>query len=122
MYSLTYLITDPKSYKEQKCAENYNKWHNNFFSSAAISIIVISNHNSFPGLFDKIASAYFIWKKCINILALEMACPGNRHCAGTPEFHAKKIEIIFQLQWKLGHLDMKPYNVSLQHSQLRYKS
>ena len=33
-------------------------------------------------LFDKIASVYFISKKIyINILALEMASPGNQHCA-----------------------------------------
>ena len=33
----------------------------NFFLTA-ISICVISNHNSFRVLFDKIASVYFIWK------------------------------------------------------------
>ena len=42
--------------------------------------MVISNHNSFRVRFDKIASVYFIWKY-INILALEMAIPGNRYCA-----------------------------------------
>jgi len=42
--------------------------------------LAISNHNSFRVLFDKIASVYFI-RKCINILAWEMASPGNRHCA-----------------------------------------
>ena len=31
-------------------------------------------------LFEKIASVYFIWKY-IYILALEMASPGNQHCA-----------------------------------------
>ena len=31
-------------------------------------------------LFDKIASTYFI-RKYIYILALEMASPGNQHCA-----------------------------------------
>ena len=45
-----------------------------------ISILVISNHNSFRVLFDKIAFVYFIWKY-IYILALEMASPGNQHCA-----------------------------------------
>jgi len=39
------------------------------FFSTAISILVISNHNSFRVPFDKIASVYFIWKKCIYILA-----------------------------------------------------
>ena len=32
-------------------------------------------------LFDEIASGCFFPKKCIYILALEMAGPGNRHCA-----------------------------------------
>ena len=31
-----------------------------FFSETAISILVISNHNSFRVMFDKIASVYFI--------------------------------------------------------------
>ena len=42
--------------------------------------MLISNNNSFRVLFDKTASAYFIWKY-IYILALEMSSPGNRHCA-----------------------------------------
>ena len=44
---------------ERKCAEKYNKWRNKIFS---MSILVISNHNAFRVLFDKIASVYFIWK------------------------------------------------------------
>jgi len=39
---------------------------------------MISNHNSFRVLFDKIA---FVFEKRIYILALEMASPGNKHCA-----------------------------------------
>ena len=55
--------------------------NNNFFINlTAISIFVISNHNSFRVLFDKIASLYFIWKN-IYVLALETASPWNRHCA-----------------------------------------
>jgi len=50
------------SYRERKCAENYNKWHNKFIFLNAISILVISNHNSFRVPFDKIAFVYFIWK------------------------------------------------------------
>jgi len=46
----------------------------NLFFKTAVSILVVSNHNSFRVLFDKIASVYFIWKKYIHILALEM-CP-----------------------------------------------
>ena len=39
----------------------------NLFLYAAISILLISNHNTFRVLFDKIASRYFIWKKYFNI-------------------------------------------------------
>ena len=46
-----------------------------------ISILIISNHKSFHMLFDKIASEFFLCEKYINILAFEMASPGNRHCA-----------------------------------------
>ena len=49
---------------EQKCAPNYNKWHDNLFSCTAISMLVISNHNSLRVLFKKIASVYFIWIIC----------------------------------------------------------
>jgi len=46
-------------------------------------MLVTSHHNSFRVLFDKIASVHFItlFEKYIHILALEMASPGNRHCA-----------------------------------------
>jgi len=50
------------TYRERKCAENYNKWHNKLIFKTAISILLISNHNSFLVLFDKTASVYFIWK------------------------------------------------------------
>jgi len=43
----------------------------NLFFKTAISILVISNHNSFRVLFDKIASVYFVGKY-IYILALEV--------------------------------------------------
>ena len=42
-----------------------------FFSYTAVSILVVSNHNSFRVLFGKIASLYF-FEKYINILALEI--------------------------------------------------
>ena len=51
--------------------------------------MLISSHNSFRVLFDKIASVYFIWQKYIYILALEMASPVNQHstsCIGTLSF------------------------------------
>ena len=44
--------------RELKCAENYNKWHNIFYT--AFSILVISNRNNFQALFDEIVSVYFI--------------------------------------------------------------
>jgi len=43
----------------------------NLYFKTAISILVISNHNSFRVLFDKIASVYFAGKY-IYILALEV--------------------------------------------------
>ena len=71
--------------RERKCAENYNKWHNNFFKTA-ISILVISKHNGFRVRFDKIASA--LQKINLYTSALlfqhwkwEIASPENRHCA-----------------------------------------
>jgi len=54
------------------------------------SILAISNRNSLRVLFDEIDSVYFIGKY-IYILALEMAGPGNQHCAnciGTLSFPA----------------------------------
>ena len=51
----------------------------------AISILVISNHNSFRVLFDIIAIITLLpcilFEKYTNILALEMASLGNRYCA-----------------------------------------
>jgi len=49
---------------ERKCAENYSDKHSKFnlFFKTAICILVISNHNSFRVLSDKIASVYFIGK------------------------------------------------------------
>jgi len=52
-----------------------------FFSSTAISISVISNHNSFRVLFDKKTIPYILFEKCIYILAVETASAVNRHCA-----------------------------------------
>ena len=65
----------------------------NLFYKTAVSILVISNNNTFRVLFDKIASAYFIGKY-IYILALEMASPGNLHCVnciGTLSFPIVKL-------------------------------
>jgi len=54
---------------ERKCAENYNKQHNKFIFQTAISILLISNHNSFRVLFDKIASVSSLSEKKIFSLA-----------------------------------------------------
>jgi len=48
----------------------------NLFLKTAVIILVISNHNSCRVLLGKIASVYF-FERCINILATEMASPGN---------------------------------------------
>jgi len=50
------------------------------FFKAVISILVISNHTSFRVLFEKMLP-YILFEKYIYILALEMASPGNQHCA-----------------------------------------
>jgi len=52
-------------------------------------MLLISDHNSFRVLFDRI----FYLKKYIYYLALEMASPGNQHCAsciGTLSFPIRR--------------------------------
>ena len=62
--------------------ENCNKWHNKFIFKTAISILLISNHNSFRVLFDKISFGIFFWIFTLIFLVLEMASlSGNQHCA-----------------------------------------
>ena len=59
-----------------------------FFYWTAISISVISNHNSFRVPFDKIASVYFIWKMYL-YFGIGNGQPRNRHganCIGTLSF------------------------------------
>jgi len=51
------------------------------FLKTAVSILLILNYNSFLVLFDNILLPYILFEKYIHILALEMASPGNRHCA-----------------------------------------
>ena len=70
--------------------KKYNKWRN-IFSLTAISILVISSHNTFRVLFDIIASVYFIWEKYINILSLEMDSPGNRGTVPIVSAHFRSI-------------------------------
>jgi len=52
----------------------------NLFLQIALSILVISNHNSFRALFEKLLP-YIFFEKYISIFALEMASQGNWHCA-----------------------------------------
>jgi len=71
----------PISNRERKCAENYNNKYNKFtYKNCSQHFFVISNHNSYRVLFDNIGP-YILLEKCIYILALEMASPGNQHCA-----------------------------------------
>jgi len=59
----------------------------------AISILLISNHNSFRLLFDKIASVYnFLWKTYLDyILPMEMASPGNRGTVPIVSVHFRSL-------------------------------
>jgi len=66
-----------------------------FIFKTAISILLISNHNSFRVLFDKIASVpYMLFEKYIYILALEMASPEKQHCATSICTHSFPIAIV----------------------------
>jgi len=49
-----------QSYRERKCAENYNNDTIEFFFKLQSALLVILNHNTFQVLFDKIASIYYI--------------------------------------------------------------
>jgi len=50
-------------YTEAILSNNFIKRHNKFIFKTPISILVISNHNSFRVPFDKIAFVHFLWKK-----------------------------------------------------------
>jgi len=85
----------------------------------ALGILVISNHNSFRVLFDKIASVYILFEKYINILALEMASPGNRHCAnciGTFSFpiqqHILRDCVCVVFLWPSVQPELSPQNTT----------
>ena len=82
------------------------------FFCDAISILVISNHNSFRVLFDKIASVYF-FEKYINILALEMASPVNRHCANCIGALSFPILRKFSIRGKLWKYIMASFHTNL---------
>jgi len=67
--------------RERKCAENHNKWRNKFLNCSQHFGNFESNLNSFRVLFDKIASVIILFEQYVNMLVLERASPGNRHCA-----------------------------------------
>ena len=67
------------------------------FFETAIGISVISDHNSFRVLFDKIPFVYILFEKYIYILTLKMASSGNPHCAiciGTLSFPIKTLRAL----------------------------
>jgi len=70
----------------------------NLFLWIAVGILKISNRNIFRVLFDKIVSVYFSLKYIYRpVLALEMASPGNQHCAsciGTLSFLIGTVRIV----------------------------
>ena len=45
-----------------------------------MSILLISNYNTFRVLFNETASIYFIWKIYV-YFSIENASQGNQHCA-----------------------------------------
>jgi len=65
-------------WRERKCAEKYNKWHNRIF---------LLNCNQHFGNFKRYQFPSVVWQDCFRIfylkyiLALKMASPGNPHCA-----------------------------------------
>jgi len=65
----------------------------NLLLETAVSILLISNHDSFRVLSDKIASVYVLFEKYIYTLALEMASPGNRHCANCISAHFRSLSL-----------------------------
>ena len=54
------------SYRERKCAKNYNKWHNKFIFLSCNQHFGNSKPWQFRVLFDKIASVYFFWEICLH--------------------------------------------------------
>ena len=68
----------------------------NLLSKTAISILVISNYNSFQVQFDKIASIYFMQKIYIYLhFRTGNGQPGNQHCANCISALSFPISIIY---------------------------
>jgi len=64
------------------------------YFKTAISILLISSHDSFRVLFDKIASVYILFEKYIHILALEMTSHGTG-TAPIGSAHFRSLSIYF---------------------------
>jgi len=78
------IINDTVKFLELQSAQGLHTASEHMASSPtkkkrkkAISILVISNHNSFRGLFDKTASVFFKYEKYTDILAMEMGSQGT---------------------------------------------
>ena len=73
----------PRCYKEPKWAENCNKWHDKIFILNCNQHFGNFKSRQFPTsecCLTKLLPCV-LFERYINILALEMASPGNRHCA-----------------------------------------
>ena len=56
---------------------------------------------------DKIPCVYILFDKYINILALEMASPGNRHCANVSA-HFRSLSLAPSLRCLFGSRPSRP--------------
>jgi len=95
------------AHTERTLTENYFFKRNKIilFLLTAISTLLISNCNSFQVLFDNIVPYYILFEKYICILALEMASPGNQHCAnciGTLSFPIPPLHYSFLIPQEHG--------------------
>ena len=64
-----------------------------------VSILLISNPNSFRVLFDKIASVYFISKMYLYFGIGNGRSPGNQHCANCIDILSFPTEAFFHLSY-----------------------
>ena len=75
------LATATANHRERKCAQNCNKWHIKlFFLKLQSAFWQFRTIRVFVCCLIKLFS-YILFEKYIDILALEMASPGNQHCA-----------------------------------------
>jgi len=67
--------------RERKRAENYNKWHNKFIFLNCNQPSGNFKPQQFPSAVLIKLLLYILLEKYIYILAVEVASPGNQHCA-----------------------------------------